>query len=43
MPLILKSSARTDKIVQAAGRLFAYQGYHGTSTRQIAHLADVSE
>jgi AcrR family transcriptional regulator len=43
MPLILKSSARTDKIVQAAGRLFAYQGYHGTSTRQIARLADVSE
>ena len=43
MPLVLKSSVRTDKIVQAAGRLFAYQGYHGTSTRQIAHLADVSE
>ena len=43
MPLVLKSSARTDKIVQAAGRLFAYQGYHGTSTRQIAHLAEVSE
>lgn len=26
-----------------AGRLFAYQGYHGTSTRQIAHLANMSE
>jgi AcrR family transcriptional regulator len=43
MPHVLKSSGRTDKIVQAAGRLFAYQGYHGTSTRQIAHLAGVSE
>jgi AcrR family transcriptional regulator len=29
--------------VQAAGRLFAHQGYHGTSTRQIAHLANISE
>jgi AcrR family transcriptional regulator len=38
-----KSSVRTDKIVQAAGKLFARQGYHGTSTREIAHLADVSE
>lgn len=43
MPLVLKSSARTDKIVQAAGTLFARQGYHGTSTREIAHLAGVSE
>ena len=29
--------------MRAAGRLFAYQGYHGTSTRQIAHLANMSE
>ena len=29
--------------MQAAGKLFAYQGYHGTSTRQIAHLAGVTE
>lgn len=43
MPFASKRSARRDKIVQAAGRLFAYQGYHGTSTRQIAHLANVSE
>lgn len=43
MPVVPKRSMRTDKIIQAAGRLFAYQGYHGTSTRQIAHLADVSE
>lgn len=43
MPQALNKSARADKIVQAAGRLFAYQGYHGTTTRQIAHLANVSE
>jgi len=43
MPLISKKSLRRDRIVQAAGRLFAYQGYHGTSTRQIARLANVSE
>lgn len=29
--------------MDAAGRLFARQGYHGTTTREIAHLADVSE
>jgi len=34
---------RTDKILQAAGELFARQGYHATSTREIARLADVSE
>lgn len=38
-----KNSERTEKIVQAAGQLFARQGYHGTSTREIAHLADISE
>ena len=38
-----RNSARADKIVQAAGQLFASQGYHRTSTREIAHLADVSE
>lgn len=43
MPLAPKSSARTDKVIQAAGKLFARQGYHGTSTREIAHLAGVSE
>jgi|HubBroStandDraft_2_1064218.scaffolds.fasta_scaffold311558_1 AcrR family transcriptional regulator len=36
-------SIKKDRIVQAAGKLFARQGYHGTSTREIAHLADVSE
>jgi len=43
MPRISKKAMRRDKIVLAAGRLFAYQGYHGTSTRQIAHFAHVSE
>lgn len=43
MPLLTKKSLRRDRIMRAAARLFAYQGYHGASTRQIAHLADVSE
>src|SRR5271165_5056607 len=43
MALAPKTSERTDKIVQAAAQLFARQGYHGTSTREIARLADVSE
>jgi AcrR family transcriptional regulator len=43
MSVISKKSLRRDRILHAAARLFAYQGYHGASTRQIAHLADVSE
>ena len=38
-----KNSERNDRIVQAAAQLFARQGYHGTSTREIARLADISE
>ena len=38
-----KNSAKTERIVEAAAHLFAYQGYHATSTRQIARLAEVSE
>jgi len=38
-----KNSAQREKIVAAAAQLFARQGYHGTSTREIARLADVSE
>jgi AcrR family transcriptional regulator len=38
-----KSSVRGEKILQAAGKLFARQGYYGTSTREIARLAEVSE
>ena len=39
----LRNSVRTEKIVAAATLLFARQGYHGTSTREIARLAEVSE
>jgi AcrR family transcriptional regulator len=43
MQVTPKSSVTGDKILQAAGKLFARQGYYGTSTREIARLADVSE
>jgi AcrR family transcriptional regulator len=43
MPNALKRSARTDKILQAAGQLFARQGFYATTTREIARLAEVSE
>jgi AcrR family transcriptional regulator len=43
MPLQAKSSTQKEKIVTAASQLFARQGYHGTSTREIARLADVNE
>jgi AcrR family transcriptional regulator len=43
MPLQVKNSTQKEKIVAAASQLFARQGYHGTSTREIARLADVSE
>jgi len=43
LPVLSKDSVRSDKILLAAGKLFASQGYHGTSTREIARLADVSE
>lgn len=39
----VKKSLRTEKILDAATQLFARQGYHATSTREIAHLAEVSE
>jgi AcrR family transcriptional regulator len=38
-----KNSDQVNKIVHAAAQLFALQGYHGTSTREIARLADISE
>lgn len=43
MPLPVKNSTQKEKIVSAAAQLFARQGYHGTSTREIARLSDVSE
>ncbi len=38
-----KNSERTGKIIQVAAQLFARQGYHGTSTREIARMAEISE
>jgi AcrR family transcriptional regulator len=38
-----KLEDRSAKIVDAAAKLFARQGYHGTSTREIAQHAGVSE
>jgi AcrR family transcriptional regulator len=43
MQLSTKNSATSEKIVVSAAQLFARQGYHGTSTRDIARLAGVSE
>ncbi|MGH9342154.1 MAG: TetR/AcrR family transcriptional regulator [Terriglobia bacterium] len=34
---------RPAKIIRVAVHLFARQGYHGTSTREIARLAEISE
>jgi AcrR family transcriptional regulator len=39
----LRNTERTAKIIEAATQLFAHQGYHGTTTREIADLADMSE
>jgi AcrR family transcriptional regulator len=38
-----KNSERARKIIQSAAQLFARQGYAGTSTRDIARLADTNE
>jgi AcrR family transcriptional regulator len=38
-----KHAERSAKIIEAATQLFAHQGYHGTTTREIADLADMSE
>jgi AcrR family transcriptional regulator len=43
MKLTNKKSERTRKLVEVAAQLFARQGYHGTSTRQIADFANVHE
>jgi len=34
---------KKQNIIQAAARLFAEQGFEGTTTLQIAHEADVTE
>jgi AcrR family transcriptional regulator len=38
-----RASEVQGRIVRAAAALFSRQGFHGTSTREIARLADVSE
>jgi AcrR family transcriptional regulator len=38
-----RQSAVPERIVHSAVVLFSRQGYHGTSTREIAQLAQVSE
>ena len=38
-----RNSERLEKVLQVSGQLFARQGYHATSTREIARMADVSE
>ncbi len=43
MALTPRGSEVQGRIVHAAVALFSRQGYHGTSTREIARLADVSE
>jgi AcrR family transcriptional regulator len=43
MSLRPRNAERTAKILEAATQLFAHQGYHGTTTREIADLADMSE
>ncbi len=43
MTIPTKASQQTAKIVHVAAQLFARQGYHGTSTREIARIAEISE
>lgn len=38
-----KTAKQAENILYAARQLFARQGYHGTSTKEIARLADISE
>ncbi len=43
MALAQKTSDCNNKVIEAATQLFARHGYHGTSTREIARLAEISE
>ena len=43
MPAVPTPSKTAERTVLAAAKLFARQGYHGTSTREIARVAGVSE
>lgn len=41
--MTLRKNATEERIVDAAVQLFSRQGFNGTSTREIARLADVNE
>jgi AcrR family transcriptional regulator len=43
MTSVERKSERAQRIVDAAAQLFALQGYHGTTTREIARLVEISE
>lgn len=43
MSTISRGTERLEQVLQVAGQLFARNGYHATSTREIARMADVSE
>jgi AcrR family transcriptional regulator len=43
MALGQKNSECNSKVIEAATQLFARNGYHATSTREIARLAEISE
>jgi len=43
LAIVSTTSDVPGRIARAAASLFSRQGYHGTSTREIARLADVSE
>jgi len=43
MALGQKISECNSRVIEAASQLFARNGYHGTSTREIARLAEISE
>src|SRR5260370_7704872 len=43
MALAQKTSDCNNKVIEAATQLFARHGYQGTSTREIARLAEISE
>jgi AcrR family transcriptional regulator len=43
MSTLSRPSDRMDQVLQVAGQLFARHGYHATSTREIARIAEISE
>ena len=43
MSTIPQVSERSERLLHVAGQLFARHGYHATSTREIARMADVAE